>query len=69
MRSAKGGQAEEEPGAESGGGCVSVGLAGTGGAGLVGGGGGGSRIIGGGPVQFGSVMKVSMIALLTAQRL
>ena len=53
----------------NGGSCASVGLAGTGGAGLVGDGGGGSRIIGGGPVQFGSVMKVSMIALLTAQRL
>ena len=49
--------------------CASVGLAGNGGAGLVGGGGSGSMIVGGGPVQSGSVMKVSMIALQTAQRL
>ena len=74
VRSAKGGQAEEEPGASvglcwNGGGCASVGPAGTGGAGLVGGGGGGNMIVGGGPVQFGSVIKVSMAALPTARRL
>ena len=67
MREAKGGQTEEEPGTESGGGCGSVRSTGAGGACLAGR--GGSRIIGGAPVQFECVMKDSMIALPMVHRL